>query len=322
MWVIKMDYKKIYKQIINKARLDHRVKIKGSCYYESHHIIPDFMFLNRKRKGPKGHIGGNPTDKSNLVLLTPREHFICHVLLYKIYKGTHYEYSVGSALGFFFTKMGHPRKHWFNSSKKYEGWRLAGLQSISRARSGTMPVKEFDTGVIIGSVKTDHPNILSGKWVHTTKGRIISKQELDSRGSNIGDSNSNFKNLTPEIEKVLYNCVNDSCVVDNHLIKNLFELEIKKQLVPIFFKKVSYQFIINKYGSIQTFLLKYNEDTSNHVLYDPYYRSRDEKLKISKKGKQRCWMSNSNTIIMTTRDQITKYEHLGYIQGRKINVKN
>lgn len=316
-----MDCRKIYNQIINNARLEQRVKIKGSCYYESHHIIPDFMFLNRKRKGPKGHLEGNPTDKLNLVLLTPREHFICHVLLYKIYKGTHYEYSVGSALGFFFTKMGHPREDWFNSSKKYEGWRLAGLQSISQARRGTMPVKDANTGIIIGSVKTDHPNILSGKWIHTTKGRIVSKQELDNRDSS-GDNNNNFKHITPEIEQVLYDCVNVNSVVEGYLIKRLFELEIKRQLVPIFFKKISYQFIINKYGSIQSFLSKYNNDRNGCILYDPYYRSTAEKLEISKKGIQKCWMTNGINTIMTTKDQINKYKQLGYVRGRKINVKN
>ena len=317
-----MDYRKIYKQIINKARLEQRCKIKGLCYYEKHHIIPDFMFLNRKRKGPKGHLIGNPMDKSNLVLLTPREHFICHILLYKIYKGTHYEYSVGSALGFFFTKMGHPREAWFNSSKKYEGWRLAGLQSISSARSGTMPVRDADAGIIIGSIKTDHPNVLSGKWVHTTKGRIISKQELDNRDSNIGDKNNNFKHITPEIEQVLYNCVNGNSVVEGHLIKQLFDLEIKRQLIPIFFKKISYQFIINKYSSIQLFVSKYNNDTNNCIIYDPYYRSTAEKLEISKKGLQKCWMTNNITNIMTTKDRIDEYKQLGYVQGRKINVKN
>lgn len=63
-----MNYIKIYNSLVsNKA--DRR---KGKdVYYESHHIIP------------KSLGGGN--EKSNLALLTPREHFIAHKLLTKIY---------------------------------------------------------------------------------------------------------------------------------------------------------------------------------------------------------------------------------------------
>ncbi len=57
-----------YNQIIDKAISEDRVKSKPG-QYESHHIIP-------KAKS----IGGS-NDKSNLVLLTPEEHYICHSLL-------------------------------------------------------------------------------------------------------------------------------------------------------------------------------------------------------------------------------------------------
>lgn len=61
-----MDYKKIYRSLIERAQ--------NRCltsYCESHHIVPRCM-------------GGN-NDKLNLVDLTAREHFIAHLLLSKIY---------------------------------------------------------------------------------------------------------------------------------------------------------------------------------------------------------------------------------------------
>tara|TARA_R110002050_G_scaffold292859_1_gene448639 strand:- start:430 stop:1101 length:672 start_codon:yes stop_codon:yes gene_type:complete len=61
-----MDYKKIYYQIINRAKTR---KLDG--YSEKHHIIPRCMMGNN-----------NP---SNLVSLTAREHFLCHMLLCEIY---------------------------------------------------------------------------------------------------------------------------------------------------------------------------------------------------------------------------------------------
>lgn len=75
-----MDYKKIYYQIINKSRQQNRKKGEG-VYYELHHILP-------KCVGGKGkqHEFNHP----NLVLLTAKEHFICHKLLVEIYRNTKY----------------------------------------------------------------------------------------------------------------------------------------------------------------------------------------------------------------------------------------
>lgn len=61
-----MDYKKIYNQLMSRARLQH---IDGYC--EVHHIVP--------------RAEGGSDDKSNLVKLTARQHYIAHLLLAKIY---------------------------------------------------------------------------------------------------------------------------------------------------------------------------------------------------------------------------------------------
>jgi hypothetical protein len=63
-------YFKTYKSIIRNVQSQNRNRING--YYEEHHIIPR-------------SIGGSDFDY-NLVLLTPREHFICHRLLTKFQK--------------------------------------------------------------------------------------------------------------------------------------------------------------------------------------------------------------------------------------------
>jgi hypothetical protein len=70
-----MDHKKIYNKIIERAKKEKRIKFKKAdknyIYYERHHIIPRCL-------------GGNDAN-NNLVLLTAREHFICHKLLTYIY---------------------------------------------------------------------------------------------------------------------------------------------------------------------------------------------------------------------------------------------
>ena len=71
---IENKYAKWYYQIIGRAKFENRIKYQG-IYYENHHIIPKCEPFN----------GSNESD--NLVLLTPREHFLCHWLLIKMCEG-------------------------------------------------------------------------------------------------------------------------------------------------------------------------------------------------------------------------------------------
>lgn len=73
-----MNYQKIYSSIIENAKKENRIKLRKNqssyIYYEKHHIIPKCL---------------NGTDeKNNLVLLTAREHYVCHKLLTRIYPNT------------------------------------------------------------------------------------------------------------------------------------------------------------------------------------------------------------------------------------------
>lgn len=61
-----MNYQKIYNQIIERAK--ERI-LEG--YKEKHHILPKSL--------------GGSNKKENLVFLTAREHFLCHLLLVEIY---------------------------------------------------------------------------------------------------------------------------------------------------------------------------------------------------------------------------------------------
>ena len=67
-----MNYQKIHSQIINNAK-DRNWNKKIGFYVECHHIIPRSF-------------GGKNT-KENIVVLTPKEHYIVHLLLTKIYTG-------------------------------------------------------------------------------------------------------------------------------------------------------------------------------------------------------------------------------------------
>jgi hypothetical protein len=75
-----MDYKKIYDDLmldrINLKPLRLKQKRDG-FYFEGHHIIP-------KCKGGTGN-SNRPKNNVNIVLLTAREHFLAHWLLWRIY---------------------------------------------------------------------------------------------------------------------------------------------------------------------------------------------------------------------------------------------
>lgn len=64
-----MNYEKIYNALVDKARKENTDNVG---YFEKHHIIPKSL--------------GGTNDASNLVKLTARQHYIAHLLLYKIYK--------------------------------------------------------------------------------------------------------------------------------------------------------------------------------------------------------------------------------------------
>lgn len=276
-----MNYKKIYKDLIKKAKKENRNKSFG-VYYEEHHIIPECLFKNRSRKGIKGFIGGNPEDANNKILLTAREHFLCHVLLYKVYKDTKYGYKIGSSLLFFFSKVidpSHPRLTNFNyQSRKYEKYRLLGVESISKANKGFMTVKDSTTGKLIGRVSVSDPNVISGKWVHHTKGRKITDEERKNRKSQIGHNNSNFKELDEERKSRVFKVLEKS-LVENHLKISLFDDNLKKEFSE--FKKISVKWITNNFGNYQNLVQEYNLLFNENVQYNPYFRSTEQRTKTA-----------------------------------------
>lgn len=71
-----MNYRHVYCKIISYAKSQEKLGLRkrgNGEYYERHHILPKSLFPLWVK------------DKRNMVLLTSREHFFCHQLLYKIY---------------------------------------------------------------------------------------------------------------------------------------------------------------------------------------------------------------------------------------------
>jgi len=126
-----MNYQKIYNDLIQSRKLLNREKGKG-VYYEKHHIIPRCLD------------GDNKID--NLILLTAREHYICHWLLARIYDN----YKINHA----FWKMSIRKdiyKTYSVSSRAYEEARLLHAKATSIQFKGKKI--EIDRDVKVAQVK-------------------------------------------------------------------------------------------------------------------------------------------------------------------------
>lgn len=108
-----MNYQKIYDNICKRGQ--ERVLSK-EIYAERHHIIPKCM--------------GGSNDKSNLTILTAREHFICHWLLSEIYP-------TNSGLAYTFLLFNNPKKgskRYISNSKIYAYAKLRMSESLKGSK--------------------------------------------------------------------------------------------------------------------------------------------------------------------------------------------
>jgi hypothetical protein len=109
-----MDYKKIYDNFMQDrlSKKPERLLLKKEGeYFEGHHIIP-------KSKGGTGN-SNRPKNNQNIVLLTAREHFLAHWILWRI-NGDR-----SSALAFHKMLSSNQKQKRITSSRSYEEAREA-----------------------------------------------------------------------------------------------------------------------------------------------------------------------------------------------------
>lgn len=104
-----MNYSSIYNKLILKAR--NREELQE--YYEVHHIIPQCVG------------GGN--EETNLVKLTPEEHYIAHLILPKIYVGN-------KSILFAANMMANRFKNYPKNTNKKYGWIRREISKIQTGR--------------------------------------------------------------------------------------------------------------------------------------------------------------------------------------------
>lgn len=172
-----MNYDKIYNMLTENKQ--HRKKNSGA-YYERHHIVPRCM--------------GGTNEKSNLVLLTCREHFLAHWLLVKMYPKNfklicawnsfcmgnnglrvhsfHYDYARNRFIEAL--KKNEERKLKNSKTVKDQRWVKKG-DTCSRINKEKVPAYLHD-GWVLGRIKFNRPtpsNETRSKMSRQMKGRKI-----------------------------------------------------------------------------------------------------------------------------------------------------
>jgi hypothetical protein len=108
-------YSKVYFSTIEKAKQRGWKKARGR---ERHHIVPQSL--------------GGSNDKSNLVYLSCREHFICHWLLVKITEGEAYHKMVYALMGMRAENEYHDRYKTKLTARIYEKYRIEHAEYHSK----------------------------------------------------------------------------------------------------------------------------------------------------------------------------------------------
>ena len=179
-----MDYKRIYEEIINKAKLENRNK-KENIYYEKHHILPKCL--------------GGLNNKENLVLLTAKEHFICHKLLVKIYPDNNKLIYALSAMMFFkrgkrIIRIGAREFEKFKiefikaksiNDQEYFKTNTIWNKGIPRSQETIDKIKKTKAGN--GYIMSDETKAKIGK---SSKGRVQSAETIEKRVSKLRGENN------------------------------------------------------------------------------------------------------------------------------------
>lgn len=156
-----MNYEKIYNDLMNDRlnKKPQRLNEKRcGFYFEGHHIIPKWM-------GGTGN-SNRPKNNPNIVLLTAREHFLAHWLLWRIYRNR------SSALAFHKMISNNKNQNRKYSSKGYEEARMAFSETNKGNKYG-VGVKR----IITDEQKRKQSDAMKGKMI----GELNPSKRLDVR---------------------------------------------------------------------------------------------------------------------------------------------
>jgi len=162
-----MDYKKVYNNLISAAKSKNRSKSKEN-YFELHHILPKCI--------------GGLNNEDNLVLLTAKEHFVCHKLLVEIYPDKN-----GLLYALFLMCNCKNHKHFSRdyivSSNEYERCRILVSKIKPKIRTGYKHSIETRRKIAIANSGKTIPQEQRDKISNSLKGRIMPERSAEYKSN-------------------------------------------------------------------------------------------------------------------------------------------
>lgn len=291
-----MNYKRIYDNII-KYRLETPFT---SGYYEKHHIVP--------------HSLGGSDKKDNLVKLSAREHYICHLLLTKIYDEGSVEW-IKMVKAFM-------RMHSLNSNQerfcnnKWYGYlreKFSKAQSINQegknnSSYGTVWISNIEQKKCIKINKDELQDYISNGWI---KKRIIYWDKYD-----VIKGELKSKYMSPRRLKQIQG--------ENYKTRKEIYDERKKKCEYYYslYKKYGFNYIKNNtdydgtlpnlISSFHHFIPEYNE---------PNNKRRNYKRDNGRKGTRWIYNLELKQSKAVTDEELDSYLKNGWVLGRKVYFK-
>ena len=211
-------YGVLYIKIVQKAIHENRTKLKKDnllyVYYEAHHILPRSLY-------PNYAIFKN--NKWNKILLTAKEHFICHILLMKHYRKKNNRNG--------YIKMSKAikilSKNYSKNSKKYEQYKL----NLSHSEETKLKIGRASKG---RTMSEENKQLISKRFSepHTDK----HKKNLSKNWNKEAKRNSKIIQIFNEHKKLIFTSSTNFALFcsDNNLPFGMFVKSYKNNGEPLY----------------------------------------------------------------------------------------
>ena len=175
-----------YNSIIAEAR----DRVNQSDYTELHHIVPKSL--------------GGSNDASNLVKLTAREHFICHILLTKMTIGDSKRRMINAAWGMAFLKNRYQDRAQRITSRIYEYLK----SNLTQSKESNLARSKKLKGRILGPMSESHKDKLRKPKTEETKQKMSESRIGKTWGyTHTNETKTKMSNWQKGVPKIKVKCV-------------------------------------------------------------------------------------------------------------------